>query len=355
MIDWLSSMSQTYQFYKVDPNTWKDKQRISNILSCSVKRDLSTETLESASFSTTDIFEECYIRVYLVATQYDVEYKFCLGTFLVQTPSYSFDGKVRGINLDAYSPLLELKDIKPDLGYTIMKDTTTNIISTVSSLMDEHMHAPVVKSDSAMLLPSNYTAQPDDSWLSYLASLVSSADFYYLLDDVGRVLFHPNQDIDSVKPVWVYEDSNSSILKPEISDDYDLYGIPNVVEIVYSDSSGVKTAKVTNDDPKSPTSTVSRGREVLYRDTNPEIPGLPNDDYLKDYATKTLKSFNEVQHTLSYSHGYCGTRIGDCILLNYERAGIKNIKARIITQSIECVSGCPVTETAVYKTNLWKE
>ena len=85
--------------------------------------------------------------------------------------------------------------------------------------MDEHMHAPVVKSDSAMLLPSNYTAQPDDSWLSYLASLVSSADFYYLLDDVGRVLFHPNQDIDSVKPVWVYEDSNSSILKPEISDD----------------------------------------------------------------------------------------------------------------------------------------
>ena len=44
MIDWLSSMSQTYEFYEVDPGTWKDKRQIKTITSAKISRDLESNT-----------------------------------------------------------------------------------------------------------------------------------------------------------------------------------------------------------------------------------------------------------------------------------------------------------------------
>ena len=34
-------------------------------------------------------------------------------------------------------------------------------------------------------------------------------------------------------------------------------------------------------------------------------------------------------------------------------AGITDIKAKVVSQSIKCESGCPVTEKAVFTTKLW--
>ncbi len=353
MIDWLSSMSQTYEFYEVDPATWKDKRRLTSILSCKVNRDFTTDTLESASFSTTENFDECYIRAYLIPEQNGIKDRVCLGTFLVQTPSHSFDGRVRSINLDAYSPLLELKDLKPDLGYTVMKDA--NIMSIAYKQTAANLRAPVVKPTNDLTLSADYTAGSDDSWLTYLIALMEQAEYYYILDEQSRVLFAPQQDTDSLKPVWDYNDDNSSILYPSIEDSYDLYGIPNVVEVIYSNDSTCLYSKAINDEVNSPTSIKSRGREVVKRITNPTIVGTPNQEYLDFYAKKMLKSLNSIQHTLTYSHGYCPVRIGDCVRLNYKKAGITNVKAKVVTQGIECKSGCTVSETAVYTSNLWKE
>ena len=44
--------------------------------------------------------------------------------------------------------------------------------------------------------------------------------------------------------------------------------------------------------------------------------------------------------------------MGDCVRLNYSRAGLTNVKAKVISQSIDCRPGCPVTETAVFTMNL---
>ena len=145
-----------------------------------------------------------------------------------------------------------------------------------------------------------------------------------------------------------------------IQDDYDLYGIPNVIEVIYSGENSNGTpltlySRVVNDDASSPTSTVSRGREVLYRDTSPSISGTPNQGYLDEYAERTLRQMNEIQHTITYSHGYCPVRVGDCVRLNYERFGLVNQKARVVTQDITCTSGCVVNETAMFTTNLWEE
>lgn len=351
MADWLSSMSQTFEYYVVDPGTWKDTKRLDNVKSCTITRDSEAETLGSATIDITESVGECYIRVYLVTIQNGVREKHPLGTFLAQTPSSSFNGKVREVSMDAYTPLLELKENPPPLGYSILKGE--NVMKMACQLTREHARAPVVETKSYYNLHYDFVADPNDTWMSFLKDFIGNAKYVYAVDELGRILFSPKQDTASLQPVWTYDDGNSSILYPDISMSHDLYGIPNVVEVVYSNGPDVRYARVVNDDPNSPTSTVNRGREIVYRVTDPDFVGDPTTKEIDEYAEQTLRSLSSIEYTVTYTHGYCGTRLDDCVQLEYERAGITGIKARIVSQTIKCEPGCPVTEKAVFTTKLW--
>ena len=351
MPNWSETMKQTYEYYIVDPGTWKDKTPLRNVKSCTISRDATVETLGSATIDVMDSLGEEYIRVYLVTEQKNITEKHPLGTYIVQTPTSTFDGRARSVSMDAYTPLLELKENPPPLGYSILEDE--NIMEKAYQLVREHARAPVVRTECTDKLYYDFVSELNDTWLSLLTDLIANAKYEFALDDLGRILFAPIQNIASLQPVWTYSDDNSSILLPEITMNHDIYKIPNVVEVIYSNGKDYFTARVVNDDPNSPISTVNRGREIIYRDTNPSISGNPHESYIKEYAERLLKQLSSVEYTITYTHGYCGTRIGDCVRLNYERAGIKNVKAKIISQNIRCESGCQVTEKAVFTNNLW--
>ena len=352
MADWLSSMQQTFEYYIVDPETWKDVRKLDNVKSCTISRDADAETLGSATIDITESVGECYIRVYLITIQNRVREKHPLGTFLVQTPSSSYNGKIRNVSMDAYTPLLELKENPPPLGYSILKNA--NIMEHAYLLCRERTRAPVVRTTSDTPLYNDFVANTSDTWLTFLTDLISNAKYEFALDELGRVLFAPKQDTASLQPVWTYDDGNSSILYPDLEMDHDLYGIPNVVEVTYSDTHDYYRVRVVNDDENSPTSTVNRGREITYPDTNPRLSGVPTHNQIKEYAERLLKELSTVEYTVTYTHGYCGTRLGDCVRLNYSRAGLNDVKAKIISQSIKCEPGCPVTEKAVFTTKLWR-
>ena len=200
----------------------------------------------------------------------------------------------------------------------------------------------------------NFTASTDDTWLTFLSDLIANAKYNFALDEMGRILLSPYQDTASLQPVWTYNDDNSSILYPEISVDRDLYGIPNVVEVIHSNGAGYYFVRAVNDDPNSVTSTVSRGREIIHRVNNPDLVGKPTESQVKDYANQLLRELSVLEYTVTYTHGYCPVRLGDCVRLNYAKAGITNIKAKVISQTIKCEPGCPVTEKAVFTTRLWR-
>lgn len=352
MADWLSSMQQTFEYYVVDPLTWKDAKLIDNVKSCNITRDSGTETLGSATIDTTESIGECYVRVYLITIQNGVKEKHPLGTFLVQTPTWSYDGKVKNVSMDAYTPLLELKENPTPLGYSLSKDM--NIMDMAYQLVREHARAPVVKTTCSTNLYSDFVANTDDTWLVFLIDLIANAKYSFALDEMGRILFSPDQELASLQPVWTYDDSNSSILYPDVTYNHDLYGIPNVVEVVYSNGNDYYYERVVNDDSNSPTSTVNRGREILYRDTNPSLAGDPTENQIKEYAERLLRELSTIECTISYSHGYCPVRLGDCVRINYSKAGLTDIKAKVVSQSIKCTPGCPVTEKAVFTTKLWR-
>lgn len=351
-LDWTKSMEQTFEFYIVDPGTWSDLKRIDTVTSCSIERDSSNATLGSASFECTENVDECYIRAYLIAIQNGITERVPLGTFLVQTPSVSFDGKNTSISLEAYTPLIELKATVPPIGYALLKGT--NIMDTVPDLCAENMRAPVVATSSDEKVYDDFVSNLDDTWLSFISDLLANAKFQFGLDEYSRVIFEPVQDPAALRPVWVYNDDNSSILLPDISNERDLYGIPNVVEVVYSTGTGYMFSRIVNDDPNSPVSTVNRGREVVHRESSPNFAGMPTQEYIDQYARQMLRNMSCLEHKVTYSHGYCPVRVGDAVLLNYTRAGLTNVKAKVISQSIKCDTGCTVEETAVYTTKLWR-
>lgn len=352
MTDWTKSMQQTFEYYIVNPATWKDVRRINNVKSGSITRDLGVETLGSATFDIEEPLGECYIRVYLITIQNGAKDKYPLGTYLIQTPSSRFDGKNKIVSVDAYTPLLELKENPPPIGYSVLKDT--NIMETAYKITKEQVRAPVVAAACTETLFSDFVANTDDTWMTFLNDLMANAKYTFSLDELGRILFSPKQDMASLQPVWTFDDSNSSILYPEINMDYDLYGIPNVVEVIYSSDDRCYYSRVVNDDSNSPTSTVSRGREIIHRVTEPILYGNPTDEQVNEYAVRLLRSLSSIEYTVNYSHGYCPVKIGDCVRLNHSKAGLNGIKAKVISQSIKCEPGCPVSEKAVFTANLWR-
>lgn len=352
MPDWTQSMQLYFEYYLVDPVSWKDTKMLTFVKSANVQRDLNADTLGSATIEMDEKIDECYIRIYLVTIQNGITEKTTIGTYIVQTPNKKFDGLVSTYSMNAYTPLIELKETKPPLGYTIFKDY--NAMDIVKDLTSEHLRAPVLDVADTYNMYSNFTSDPEDTWLTYLKNVMAYAEYSFMLDPEGRVGFIKNSNPDFSKPKWIFTDDNSSILYPSITVSQDIYGMPNVLELVYTSSGGsIYTCRVVNDDPNSPISTINRGREIVHRELNPQIPNTMSEEQVELYAKELLASMSKLEYTITFDHGYCPVTIGDYILINYTRAGLRNISAKVITQSITCDTECKIQTTASYYQKLW--
>lgn len=357
MIDWTASVQRSYEYYTVDPGTWGDDRRLEFVKVCSITRDSTAETLGSASFTMDENIGECYVRTYMVTSQNGVRERIPLGTHLLQTFPSKFNGTMTEIQVDAYTPLIELKEKLPPIGFHLKKDDKINILDAAYSIISENVRAPVVKTQCDKILQNDFAANTDDNWLTFVIDLLALADYELDLDELGRIMFAPVQNIEAIKPIWKYTDDNSSILYPDLSISNDLYNVPNTIEVIYSTDKEYCRVQVVNDDPNSPVSTVNRGRVIMHRDTSPSIAGTPDpreiQHVVQEYAENLLKSMSTLSHNVTYSHGYCPVRIRDGVRLEYNRSGLKDVNAKVITQTIDCTPACKVSETAVFVSKLW--
>lgn len=369
-IDWTKSMKQTYEFYIVNPVNGNNIKKLDTVISASVSRDITSDTQISGSIEYDGELDEEYVRIYLVAEQCDEIEKIPLITMLCQTPSTSFNGKRKTTSITGYSPLIELQNVYPPLGYTIPSttmDPNINLGELIPNICEDNCRMKVLSmpNDENMVkitrqvLAQAYASDPSRSWFELVQDLLRMVSYKARVDELGKIFFEKYQNIAMMAPRYTFDTSNSSILSSDISIDRDLYGVPNVIEVIVTLLDGTTiTAVAINDDKNSAASTVSRGRKVVKRVINPEDLGkIANSQEgltrINDYAKDLLEQASTLEYKISYKHGYCGNNIGDCVRINYPQAGINNEKAYVISQKIDCKTGCTVEETAILTKKLF--
>ena len=372
-IDWTRSMQQTFEYYTVDPRTWYDQRRLDQVMSSNHSIDLTSEMRGSATLNTTEQLPESYIRTYMRCKQDGVEQRVCLGTYLYMTSQCQFDGIKHNYTMTGYTPLVELQESLPPLGYFIYGKVKKG---SEAPLITEEIRKAIVNNTRCELemnvqiakpLLNNFVAGTSDNWLTVVNNLLSAsneAKYMLTVDEWGSLQLKNSPSVASMQPKFVYDDGNASILLPSVDTSDDLFSIPNAVELIFVGNTRYRPCRVVvkNEDESSPVSVQNRGREITKRYTinNIAIPTTsnPTEEVIRELVTSQaytlLETLSTVQKTISYSHGYCGTKVGDCVMINYVRAGLENIKAVITSQKINCTPGCQVDETAVYTKKYWR-
>lgn len=372
-VDWTKSMQQTFEFYTVDPNSWYDDQKLENIISCDLTHDLTSDKRGNASIAVTEPLPECYIRTYLVVSQAGYMHKICLGTYLYMTSSDSFDGMKHNITMTGYTPMVELEEKLPPLGFHIVGITNRKhsgdapmVTDAIKDIVTTYTRCEI-ENRTVIQKPllNDFVAGTNDNFLTVINNILNASSLQqYILtvDEWGTIIVKDKPVLEDAIPTYIYTDDNSSILLPSLDTNDDIYGIPNVVEVLYTGDKRLPAIRVIvkNEDPTSIVSIPSRGREIVKRFTITNI-AAPVNDYseaavraqVTAQAERLLEAASTINKTISYSHGYCDVKVGDTVLINYERAGVTGIRAKVVSQRISCKPGCQVDEQAVYTKKLW--
>lgn len=354
MIDFSASMQRTYEFFLVDAATWCDAKKLACIDAASTTYDSSTDTGCCATFDSSEVFGEAYIRVYAVCRQGGNERRDQLGTFLCQTGGGDHNGRRFESALEAYSPLLELADYGPDIGFFV--PAGEDAVSWARRLAMSHARAPVsLGGGVSHVLSEPYVAEPGESWLKFVNGLLSKAGMRLFVDFNGHITSIVDRDAESMAPVAFISDDGplaATKIQSDVSHEHDLYGVPNTYVAVLSRGDKNITAIATNADPLSPTSTVSRGRPVYFYDLNPDIENPDGDGALgrlQAYSQSKLKEKSVVTHRVRYRRPWQpNIRVGDCVRLDLNRSGI-HARAIVVKQETSCTPGGQVHEESVYK------
>lgn len=372
-VDWTKSMQQTFEFYTVDPNNWYDDQKLENIISCDITHDLTSDKRGNASITVSESLPECYIRTYLVVTQAGYMHKICLGTYLYMTSSDSFDGMKHNITMTGYTPMVELEEKLPPLGFHIVGITNRKhssdapmVTDAIKDIVTTYTRCEI-ENRTVIQKPllNDFVAGTNDNFLTVINNILNASSLQqYILtvDEWGTIIVKDKPVLEDAIPTYIYTDDNSSILLPSLDTNDDIYGIPNVVEVLYTGDKRLPAIRVIvkNEDPTSIVSIPARGREIAKRFTITNI-AAPVNDYseaavraqVTAQAERLLEAASTINKTISYSHGYCDVKVGDTVLINYERAGVTGIRAKVVSQRISCKPGCQVDEQAVYTKKLW--
>jgi len=378
-VDWSKGMQQTFEYYTVDPNTWYDVLCLTNIISCSLTHDSSSEMRGHASITTSEPLDENYIRIYMRVRQNGINQRFCLGTYLFIVSSDSFNGKRHSYTYTGYTPLIELKEKLAPLGYNVIgitgekpellpPRTAPTVTDEISRVIWQYSR---LKLENNVLIErpllNNFVSGTSDTWLAVVNNLLTAStlqQYELAVDNWGAVRIKEAITVYNEKHVYEYDDGNSSILLPTLDLTDDMTDIPNVVEVIYTGNGnkdiGYVRKVVKNEDTRSIVSVPSRGREIWRRFviSNIAMPlGEVTRDAIEDQveaqAKRLLEAASTIRKTIQYSHGFNGVEVGDTVLFNYERAGFTGIKAKVVSQTINCKPGCQVDETAVYTKRLW--
>ena len=308
-MDWRRGFSAKYYISVLDRNTFRDLTPI-EITGGTINRE-DSELRESANIDCANYEEttEQIIRVWLDAKQNSYSSHIPLFTGIATSPGRNINGNLSTNTLQCYSILKIAQDMLLPRGWYAPKginggELIRDLLNVIPVNISIAENSPGL--DSAIISESN------ENRLSMVDKILELMNWRMKLDGYGNISIEPySKDV-----VATFDAINNDILEPSLSVSYDWYDIPNVYRAVLDNSYAV----ARDDNPNSPLSTVSRGREIWYEDTSVY---LQENETLAEYAERMLKLYQQVATTISYTRRFDPTiYVSDVVRIGYNKQQI---------------------------------
>lgn len=329
---WQKGYSATYYMTIVDPATWRDLSRV-NITGGSIDR-VSSGLLNSGTVTCKDWDRgETYVRVYLDTRQNDSSEHVPLITGLTSVPEKNIDGIIETYNVQIYSVLKPLEDVLLPRGW--YAPAGADGAKVISDLM-KVTPAPVEVTGEAPRLTEAIIAEENETYLSMTEKILLAINWRIRLKGDGTIELTDKASSVSIN----FDPVNADYLEPGISIERDWFSCPNVFRATSGNLSGI----ARDDDPDSPLSTVSRGREIWRSESASDFN---TGETIAEYAARRLKEEQQYATTARYARRYAPDIYpSDIVYLRYPEQALQGAYV-INSQSVALGYGARTTEEVI--------
>lgn len=235
-----------------------------------------------------------YIRLHLPPYGPNDFVEWPQGVFLLSSPSRSADATSAAFrDVEAYDAAQVYSDDLVVARYTV--DAGDRYTDAVSDLLGD---VPKNITASTSTLPTAREWEPGTSKLKIINELLGSVNYESLsFDEEGVAIVRPYMSPADRSSEYTYADDDVSVLLPEITQEFDLFSIPNRWVLVVSEPDRAPlTATYTNSNAASPTSTVRRGRTIVdFRTEQDAADQAALDDKVSRLAFEASQVYEAVE------------------------------------------------------------
>lgn len=343
MIDWSRSYSATWRTFRVDVATWADGALVGGVDSVEVRRDCTgaAPLVESGTVAVTgEELPEGYYRVVLTARQDGATARADVCTLLLASTGGTTRHGVATRRMEGRSVLWPAHtSFLPDGAYA---PEGADGAAYVRDLLAGCLAAPVTVDGGGFALSDNVVFQLGSRALEAAWLVLRAGGWTMQVHGDGSVHLLPMP----TEPALLLDTSMAAMVRPGTDWELDYTDVPNR----YTAVSGRDSATVTNDDPASPTSTVTRGYVHEARDGSPV---LVDGETLEAYARRRLREESTVESPRTYERKYDpGVLTDDVVRASIPAAGLVG-DMRVRAQTLRCGSGIEMTERASTEVVAW--
>jgi hypothetical protein len=262
------------------------------------------------------------IQPYALLRMRDGQYiEFPLGIFLLSSPTRKDSNNNVYRDVEAYDGLLILRDDKFDTRYTVRAGTNYR-----QAVIDILASAGITKHNieqTDKVLPVDMEFEPGKEKLEAINALLQAINYTPIHVDVYGYFTSMTYRSPSIRSAeYTYKDDELSIIYAGMEEELDLFNVPNKWVVVCSNADQSLFSTYTNDNPNSPTSTVSRGRTIVdYREVTDIADQQSLDAYVQRIAFEASQVYGKLtfETALNPLHDYM-----DVLQIEYSALGIND-------------------------------
>ena len=301
-MDWAGARDSSFVFRRVKWPEWEEAEDFAQITGGSVELSAlsSLKAAGTLSFKGGTVPDDGdLVRIYYVCNgeAHAIATLFCDVSEPTYTPS-----TVEG-TLKCYSVLQVLSDDGSGRPYTAAAGTNAVALAVdIANAMGLRTNAPT----SGYTLKSDHTFKSEDSWLTVVNWLLSSAGYASCVpDEWGTVQMVPYVEPTERDSSWDFTTGADSILYPSVTFTTDYRSSPNVVALTYEGEEATIWAESRNIDPASRSSIPNRKRRIMKRETVGELGGDTVEEMTEKLKAMSLSKLVSSSAEIQYASFKC--------------------------------------------------